>query len=66
MCTLYFTWFSDDDICKNFEKKCEYSCSEIQGVTHCVCPSGYTLNDNGIICTGQKCISHNLKTKQNV
>lgn len=66
ICTLYFTLFLDDDNCKNFENQCEYSCIEIQGVTQCVCPSGYTLTDNGINCTGQKHISRHLKTERNV
>ena len=46
--------FVDIDInpCEDFEKNCEYTCSNVTGILQCACPIGYSLAMNEISCKG--------------
>ena len=50
-------WFNvldtDHDPCKDYEKNCEYTCSNVTGSVQCMCPMGYSLSVNGISCKGE-------------
>ena len=43
---------TDIDPCKDFEKNCEYTCSNVTGTLQCACPIGYSLAMNETSCKG--------------
>lgn len=42
------------DLCVETEHGCEHICESSPGSFHCFCLPGYTLNDDGKTCTGER------------
>ena len=43
---------ADINECSNGTHSCEQVCNNTQGSHHCLCYSGYELNEDGFTCTG--------------
>ena len=50
---------TDIDPCKDYEKNCEYTCSNWTGTLQCACPIGYSLAMNETSCKGNKIHAYN-------
>ena len=50
---VFFTGFSDIDECANSEdNECEQICTDTFLSYNCSCEDGYTLNNDGLTCSG--------------